>query len=96
MDAASDRQSDLDARVRNAASLAADANAECAALRLLVGESRREGQADARKEAEAITARAEARMKAEVSKARGDARSATEKVGSELKRHIKKTEDEAE
>ncbi|CBN79691.1 hypothetical protein Esi_0368_0016 [Ectocarpus siliculosus] len=96
MDAASDRQSDLDTRVRNATSLAADANAECAALRLLVGDSRREGQADARQEAEAITARAEARMKAEVSKARGDARSATEKVGSELKRHIKKSEDEAE
>lgn len=35
-------------------------------------------------------------MKAEVSKARGDARSATEKVGSELKRHIKKSEDDAE
>lgn len=35
-------------------------------------------------------------MKAEVQKARGDARTATESVGSDLKRHIKTATGEAE
>lgn len=63
MDAASERQSDLDGRVRKATSLANDANGECAAIRLLVGESRREVQAEARQDAEAISARSEARVR---------------------------------
>ncbi|CAM9607803.1 unnamed protein product [Pylaiella littoralis] len=96
MDTASDRQSDLDTRVRAVASLAADANGECAVIRSLVVESRRETQAEARQDAETIAGRVEGRVKAEVNKARGDARTATEKLSLELKRHIKRAEDEAE
>ena len=49
---------------RAASSLASDANGECAATRVLVGESRQEGLAEARKEAEAIAAKAEGRVRA--------------------------------
>lgn len=42
------------------------------------------------------TASGQKKVKAEVQKARGDARTATENLASELRRHAKKTADEAE
>ena len=56
------KHAELDGVVRATSSLAADANSECAATRVLVGESRQEGLAEARKEAEAIAGRAEGRV----------------------------------
>eukprot|EP00904_Undaria_pinnatifida_P002133 jgi/Undpi1/11920/HiC_scaffold_4.g01619.m1 len=90
------KRSELDEVARAASSLASDANGECAATRVLVGESRQEGLAEARKEAEAIAAKAEGRVKAEVQRARGDARKATDNLSSELRRYIKTATDNAE
>lgn len=64
MDASSDRQSELDAQVLAAAAVAAEATRECAAIRVAVGDSRREVQAEARQDAEAIAGRAEGRVSA--------------------------------
>lgn len=62
IDDAQKKQSELENLARAASSLAADANGECAATRVLVGDSRREMLVEARKEAEAIAARAEGRV----------------------------------
>eukprot|EP00752_Nemacystus_decipiens_P004826 g4392.t1 len=96
MDVSGERLSELDAQLLAAASVAADATRECAAIRVMVGETRREVQAEAKQDAEGIAGRAEGRVKAEVNRARGDARAATENLASELKRYIKRAEDEAE
>lgn len=62
MDASGERQSELDAQLLAAASVAAEATRECAAIRVMVGDTRREVQAEAKQDAEAIAGRAEGRV----------------------------------
>lgn len=57
-----ERQSRLEETAEAAKSLATDAHKECAATRVLVGVSKREGLAEAKKEAEYIAGRAEGRV----------------------------------
>lgn len=64
LDAANNRHCELDEATRAASTLAANANSECAAMRTLVADSRREVLAEARQEAEATAARAEGRVRA--------------------------------
>lgn len=56
-------QSEVDQLAKSALSLASDANRECAAIRVMVGESKRDGLVEARQDAESIAGRLEGRVR---------------------------------
>lgn len=62
LEKSNERQSRIEETAEAAKSLGTDAHKECAATRVLVGVSKREGLLEAKKEAEYIAGRAEGRV----------------------------------